>query len=85
MPWTNDPRPFRDEEYPEPDPDEDLEVTVACPECGASVYEDVSQCPYCSAYISISTNPWRGRSLVWVALGLLGVAGTIFALLGIFS
>jgi hypothetical protein len=83
MSWTNDPRPWRDEEYPEPDPDEDSDETVPCPECGALIYEDASQCPHCSTYISPSTSVWQGRSLLWIALGLLGITGTIIALLGL--
>ena len=85
MSWSNDGQPLRDEEYPEPDPDEDTYDTVTCPECGASVFEDAGQCPVCSAYISPSTSPWQGRSILWIALGALGTVGTIFALLGLLS
>ena len=85
MSWFNDHQPLRDDEYPEPDEDEDTYDTVTCPECGASVFEDAIQCPHCSAYISSSTSPWQGRPILWIALGLLGIAGTILGLLGLLS
>jgi hypothetical protein len=31
--------------------------------------------------VSLSTSPWRGRSLIWIGLGLLGIAATLATLL----
>jgi hypothetical protein len=59
--------------------DEDVDVTE-CPECGTEVYEDSVQCPVCGSYITHSTNVWRGRSLPWVVLGLLGIVAVIYVL-----
>ena len=81
MSWSNDSRPLRDEEYPDPDPDEEHYETISCPECGATLFEDVDQCPACGAFVLVSTSPWRGRSLIWIGLGLLGVVATILTLL----
>ena len=46
-------RPLEDWEDPEPD-DEDLDEDdeYACPNCGASVYEDSERCPACGDYIT---------------------------------
>jgi hypothetical protein len=82
MSWRNDSKPLRDEEYPEPDgDDESFDQTYPCPECGAAVYEDAEQCPHCFAYVSPSSSPWQGRSLVWIGLGLLGIGATLVTLL----
>jgi predicted RNA-binding Zn-ribbon protein involved in translation (DUF1610 family) len=62
-------------------PEEDDEAEVAaCPKCGADVYEDAEQCPLCGEWITRSTHPFAGRSLWFVAVGLLGVIVTIAAL-----
>jgi hypothetical protein len=81
MSWSHDSRPLRDEEYPDPDADDENYETFPCPECGAAVFEDADQCVTCGAYVSPSTSPWRGRSLIWIGLGLLGVVATILSLL----
>jgi len=60
--------------------DDEASETVPCPECGADVYEDAVSCPACGHYITADTNPWSGRSLWWVVLGVLGVIATIVAL-----
>lgn len=77
MSWTNDSRPLRDDEYPDPDTDEDTYDTFSCPECGASVFEDAVQCPYCSAYISSPARSRFGQSIIWIGLGLLALASLV--------
>jgi len=62
--------------------DDDSTETVPCSECGAEVYEDAEQCPYCGFYIITETNAWAGRPGWWIALGLLGIAAVILALVG---
>jgi hypothetical protein len=75
---------FCDDEYPEEDDsDDDLTETVSCPECGAEIYEDASQCPVCGSYVTSNSNVWSGRSLWWILLGLLGLIVTTLALAGL--
>ncbi len=70
-----------DEPADESELDDDLSETVPCPECGTEVYEDAFQCPVCGSYLSSqSSNPWSGRSLWWILLGLLGTGALIYAL-----
>ncbi len=73
---------FDEDEFPDENDDDDLTETVPCPSCGADVYEDAEQCPYCGSYITSSTSPWGGRSVWWVALAVLGLVATILALSG---
>jgi hypothetical protein len=41
------------------------------------------QCPTCGSYLTEDTNPWSGRSLWWIVLGLLGVGAAVAALVGL--
>ena len=61
--------------------DEESE-TVACPECGADVYEDAETCPHCGNFIVHSSSGylWRNRPIWWIAFGLLGILAVIVAL-----
>ncbi len=61
---------------------DDSAETVACPQCGADVYEDAEQCPVCGNYI-VHTHDflWTNRPLWWILLGVLGIAAVIIALL----
>lgn len=76
---------LRDDEYPDNDDSDD--ATVACPHCGADVYEDADYCPVCDNYITItsSASPLSGRPLWWILLGLAGVVATFVALAGFLS
>ena len=75
---------YEDEDWSDEDWHEDDSVTdvVPCPECGADVYEDADQCPSCGHYILPDTSPWSGKPLLWVVLGLAGIAAVIGALAG---
>ena len=68
------------DDWPDRDDDEDEAVVVACPSCGADVYEDVEQCPACGEWVTHSTHPFSGRSFWFVGLGLVGIAATIAGL-----
>jgi len=57
--------------------------TIRCGACGAEVYDDAVQCPACGSYLTEDTNPWSGRSLWWIVLGLLGVGAAVAALVGL--
>lgn len=75
-----------DNEYPdEPDDsDDDEELDYErCQECGAEVYEEAEQCPYCDAYILHDHSVWSGRAWWWKALGLLGILVLILSLIGL--
>ena len=77
---------LRYEEYPDEesldggDHDESDDYTIACPQCGADVYDDVVRCPHCGDYITHDTGPWSDRPWWWIALGLLGALAAILAL-----
>ncbi len=72
-----------DEEYPDPDEADDETDTIPCPQCGKAIYEDVDRCPYCGQDVVPATNPWLGRPLWWIVLGLLGTAAVIWVLSGL--
>ena len=78
-----------DDEFPDEDEfddefDDDSSLTVACPECGAEIYEDAVQCPVCGTYVTHGAGrAWSGRPTWWIAVGLLGVLATILALAGL--
>lgn len=82
--WCDDPgNGLREEEFPdEPDGPDEPSDTVACPDCGAEVYEDAVQCPRCGSYITHRTTPWSGRPLWWIVLGVLGILAAILGLAG---
>ncbi len=63
--------------------DEDEAERLPCPACGAEIYEDAEQCPVCGEYVTFSTHPFQGRSIVWIVLGGLGVCAVIFALIAV--
>ena len=82
--------PLEDHEYPEEDEggfddysddeaDDETEV-VACPNCGTDVYEDAVRCPVCETYLTLRSHVWGGKSWWWVALGLVGIVATLWAL-----
>jgi len=43
----------------------------------------VDRCPYCGQDVVPATNPWLGRPLWWIVLGLLGTAAVIWVLSGL--
>lgn len=63
-----------------PDDESDVADVLRCPACGAEVYEDAEQCSACGEWITFSTHPFAGRSLWFIAIGVLGIAVTIAAL-----
>jgi hypothetical protein len=71
-----------DDDYYEDDAFDDGPVdTIACPSCGAEIYEDAERCMHCGDYVVHGlTNPWQGRSLWWLILGVTGIFATIWAL-----
>jgi hypothetical protein len=69
-----------DRELPDEDDDDSESDTRACAQCGADVYEDAEQCPYCSAWLTSETGAWRGRAWWWIALGALGIVALLWAL-----
>ena len=79
---------LRDEEYPDEVDDnwneDDDSETVACPACGADVYEDSERCPACGEYITPNTSPLAGRSAAFVILGIAGIVATIWGLIKLF-
>jgi hypothetical protein len=79
--WDESADSFDDCEYPEEaDGDDGSADTIGCPHCGADVYEDADQCPECGMYLVADTRVWSGKSLWWIALGLLGIVAVILAL-----
>lgn len=57
-------------------------LTIECPACGESIYEDAVQCPECGEYITHGNRAWEGRPLWWVILGLAGIVAVIYSLVG---
>ena len=81
--WSDE--ELADDEYPDEDDesydDEDDSATELCSECGAEIYEDAPQCPACGCYVTASTNPFAGRSALWLVIGTLGILATAAALI----
>jgi len=53
---------------------------VACPSCGAEIYEESVQCPICGDYVTRgvrSGSLWEGRPIWWIVLGLIGIMAVI--------
>jgi hypothetical protein len=44
------------------------------------VYEDAEQCPECGEWITVSTHPFAGRAIWFIAIGVVGIAAVIAAL-----
>ncbi len=76
--WDESPDDLEDREYP--DIEDDEEMTIPCPKCGAEVFDDADQCPSCGWYLIHDTRAWSGKSIWWIALGLLGIIAVILAL-----
>jgi hypothetical protein len=76
--WDESPDDLDDREYP--DIEDDEEMTIPCPKCGAEVFDDAEQCPACGSYLIHDTRVWSGKSIWWIALGLLGIIAVILAL-----
>ena len=77
--WSDD-----DSSDDEPwDDDDDSSETVACPHCGAEMYEDSIRCPVCGEYVTHSTSALMGRPMWYVLLGLAGVIAVIAVLSGL--
>ena len=77
---------FRDDEYRDEDQsDDDTTATVACPQCGAEIYEDAVRCPVCENYVTHGGHILSGRPLWWILLGLAGIVAVLLVLAGFFS
>lgn len=83
--WLEEPGDELDEdEFPDDeDSDDDLSLTVPCPECGAEIYEDAVRCPICGSYVTHRTTVWSGGRGWWILLGLVGVLAAILVLAGL--
>lgn len=74
-----------DSTYDEDDQfDDEASETIACPVCGAAIYEDTPRCPVCGEYVTYSTSPFSGKPIWWILLGLLGSVALIVALVFVF-
>ncbi|MHB0958009.1 MAG: hypothetical protein ACYC6N_15980 [Pirellulaceae bacterium] len=80
MPVTSRDEPDDRDDPDDDDLDDESTDTIVCRHCGADVYEDADQCPTCGMYIMANTGVWSNKSVVWIALGLLGVLAAILAL-----
>lgn len=53
----------------------DEPATIACPLCGAEVFDDAEYCPRCDQYIPADTKPSAGQAAWWwIGLILAGLA-----------
>ena len=50
--------------------EDDLNETIACPYCGADIYEDAVSCPRCGNYLSQEDAP-ASRRPWWIVVGAL--------------
>jgi hypothetical protein len=72
-------RDLEDWEYPEPDDEtEDASTTIICLGCGAAIYDDSVQCPYCGDYVTTgTTSAFSGRPWWFVVLAAAGIVAVI--------
>ena len=79
--WHDDTRDDGDDQADDDADDawneDDASETMACPVCGADVYEDALRCPSCGEYITHSTSFFAGRPWWWTALDIAGVIAVI--------
>lgn len=60
---------------------DDEAETLPCPACGAQIYEQAEQCPYCGHYVTHWSSALAGRPWWFVLLGVLGaIAFSCYAL-----
>jgi hypothetical protein len=73
MPYDDAEDDLDEREDPEPDEGDDGDETVACPYCGAAVYEDAERCPACENYLSREDAP--SQIPMWIKLtAIVGLA-----------
>ena len=60
--------------------EDDSDVTMPCPQCLATVYDDAERCPECGSYVSREDAPSRPPAWIALTVGvcLLIVARWIF-------
>jgi hypothetical protein len=50
------------------DEDEDSAVTLPCPHCFGTIYDDSERCPHCGMYLSREDRPLRPPW--WIVMGV---------------
>lgn len=45
--------------------DSDQDHLMSCPSCGAEIYDESEQCPYCGEYVLTSASPFASKP-TWV-------------------
>jgi len=74
--------PYDDDAYDDEAYGDDAGEELPCPSCGEPVYEETQRCPYCGDYVTPGRGPATRNLPRWaVVLGVIGVIGTILALL----
>lgn len=53
------------------DDDNDSDDMLACPACGAAVYEETQQCPHCREWIIPVDRSDRAKRVVWTIAAIL--------------
>ncbi|MFQ5490164.1 MAG: hypothetical protein ACE5GE_05520 [Phycisphaerae bacterium] len=60
------------------DEDDGAPEMLACPACGAMVYEETQQCPQCGDWIVPHAAAARRKSPLWIVAAVLALAGMLF-------
>ncbi len=55
---------------------------LACPSCGAEVYEETEQCPQCGEWIMPLAASARSKGWVWIVAAVAALAGLIAWMVG---
>jgi hypothetical protein len=71
--WKRGRSPDDDLDYENAEDDADGETVIACPHCGADVFDDAEQCPACGSWITGDRRALAGKPSWFVVLGLVGV------------
>ena len=58
--------------------DESDTDTVACPACGAQIYEHADRCNACGEWIVHRSSIWSRKALWWIILAILGIAAVVY-------
>ncbi len=59
---------YEDDDLDDEEGDDDDAVTMPCPHCFGTIYDDSVRCPHCEKYLSYEDSPRRKPGWIWFGL-----------------